>query len=191
LSHFLQIVLAGISIGAIYSLAALGFTIVFKATKVTNFANGEFVMMGGLVSTTLVSNANWPTLAAVAVAAVVVTAVGVALYKFGVQQARRKTILGYAMVTIGFSLLYRGIMQVGVGRDVLFMPNFWVLPEFEVPVGFLICPNDTNLPAPDSVLERSYNVARRTDAPTGGHFTALEQPGLFIDEVRSFFRAYR
>jgi hypothetical protein len=132
LSHFLQIVLAGISIGAIYSLAALGFTIVFNATKVTNFANGEFVMMGGLVAATLVSNADWPTLPAVAVAVIVVSALGVALDKFGVQQARRKTILGYAMVTIGFSLLYRGIMQVGVGRDVLFMPNFGVLPELRV-----------------------------------------------------------
>ena len=129
MSQFLQIVLAGISIGAIYSLAALGFTIVFNATKVTNFANGEFVMMGGLVSAALVSNAHWPMAAAVALAIVVVTALGVALDKLGVQQARRKTILGYAMVTIGFSLLYRGIMQVVVGRDVLFMPNFGVLPE--------------------------------------------------------------
>ena len=132
MSQFLQIVLAGISIGAIYSLAALGFTIVFNATKVTNFANGEFVMMGGLVSASLVSNAHWPMAAAVALAIVVVTALGVALDKLGVQQARRKTILGYAMVTIGFSLLYRGIMQVVVGRDVLFMPNFGVLPELRV-----------------------------------------------------------
>ncbi len=132
MSQFLQILLAGLSIGAIYSLAALGFTIVFNATKVTNFANGEFVMMGGLVSASLSSVANWPLPAAVAAAVIVVTALGIALDKFGVQQARRKTILGYAMVTIGFSLLYRGIMQVGVGRDVLFMPNFGFLPELRV-----------------------------------------------------------
>lgn len=61
----------------------------------------------------------------------------------------------------------------------------------EVPVGFLISPNDTSPPPPDSVLERSYNVVRRIDAATGGHFAALEQPQLFIDEVRSFFRTYR
>ncbi len=132
MSQFLQIILAGISIGAIYSLAALGFTIVFNATKVTNFANGEFVMMGGLVSAALVSNAQWPVPAAVAVAVVVVTMLGLALDKLGVQQARRKTILGYAMVTIGFSLLYRGVMQVVVGRDVLFMPTFGFLPELRV-----------------------------------------------------------
>ena len=132
MSQFMQIVLAGIAIGAIYSLAALGFTIVFNATKVTNFANGEFVMMGGLVAASLVTNAHWPALAAVPTAVLSVTALGVALDRFGVQQARRKTILGYAMITIGFSLLYRGLMQVVVGRDVLFMPNFGVVPDLRL-----------------------------------------------------------
>ncbi|MDB5829981.1 MAG: branched-chain amino acid transporter permease [Variovorax sp.] len=132
MSQFLQIVLAGISIGAIYSLAALGFTIVFNATKVTNFANGEFVMMGGLISASLVANAHWPAPLAVGFAVVSVAALGVVLDKFGLQQARRKTILGYAMITIGFSLLYRGLMQVVAGRDVLFMPNFGVVPDLRV-----------------------------------------------------------
>jgi branched-chain amino acid transport system permease protein len=132
MSQFLQILLAGISIGAIYSLAALGFTIVFNATKVTNFANGEFVMMGGLISASLVVNAHWPATLAVLVAVVSVAALGMALDKFGLQQARRKTILGYAMITIGFSLLYRGLMQVVAGRDVLFMPNFGVVPDLRV-----------------------------------------------------------
>ena len=63
--------------------------------------------------------------------------------------------------------------------------------RLEVPTGFLISPRDTIPPPPDSVLERSYNVVRRTNARTGGHFAALEQPDLFINEVRSFFGAYR
>jgi len=131
-SQFLQIVLAGISIGAIYSLAALGFTIVFNATKVTNFANGEFVMMGGLVSASLVTNAHWSAPLAVLTAVAAVTLLGVALDKLGVQQARRKTILGYAMISIGFSLLYRGLMQVVAGRDILFMPNFGLVPDLRM-----------------------------------------------------------
>lgn len=132
MSQFLQIVLAGISIGAIYSLAALGFTIVFNATKVTNFANGEFVMMGGLISASLVANAHWPAPLAVSFAVVSVAVLGVVLDKLGLQQARRKTILGYAMITIGFSLFYRGLMQVVAGRDVLFMPSFGVVPDLRV-----------------------------------------------------------
>lgn len=61
----------------------------------------------------------------------------------------------------------------------------------EVPTGALICPRDTVLPPPDSVVQRSFNMVRRTDASGGGHFVALEQPALFIEDVRSFFRAYR
>lgn len=132
MSQFLQILLVGISIGAIYSLAALGFTIVFNATKVTNFANGDFVMMGGLIAASLVANGHQSVIVAVVLATIAVAALGIALDKFGLQQARRKTILGYAMITIGFSVLYRGLMQVVVGREILFMPSFGVLPELRV-----------------------------------------------------------
>ena len=129
MNQFIQIVLSGLAIGAIYSLAALGFTIVFNATKVTNFANGDFVMMGGLIAAALVAKAGWAQPLAVVAAVVITTALGVVLDLLGVQQARRKTILGYAMITIGFSLLYRGLMQVTAGRDVLFMPNFGGLSD--------------------------------------------------------------
>jgi microsomal epoxide hydrolase len=68
------------------------------------------------------------------------------------------------------------------------------LPEgqsVKVPTGVLICPCDTNLPPPDSIIQRNYNMVRRIDAARGGHFVALEQPALFVDDVRTFFRAYR
>ena len=61
----------------------------------------------------------------------------------------------------------------------------------EVPTAALICPRDTVRPPPDSVLRRSFNLVRRTDAADGGHFVALEQPSLFVDDVRSFFRDHR
>ena len=45
---FLQILITGVVVGCIYGMAALGFTIVFNATKLINFANGEFLMLGGV-----------------------------------------------------------------------------------------------------------------------------------------------
>jgi branched-chain amino acid transport system permease protein len=130
MSQLAQIILAGVAIGAVYSLAALGFTIVFNATRVTNFANGDFVMMGGLIAATLVAQAQLNQLVAIVFAVLAVTVLGVALDQLGLQQARRKTVLGYAMITIGFSVLYRGLMQVTAGRDVLFMPSFGAIPDF-------------------------------------------------------------
>ena len=44
---------------------------------------------------------------------------------------------------------------------------------------------------PKSYAERTYKLVRWTDMPVGGHFAALEQPKLFVDDVRSFFRKFR
>ena len=63
--------------------------------------------------------------------------------------------------------------------------------KVEIPTGFMLCPADAGEPPPDSWLRRSFNMVHRNDAPTGGHFLALEQPELFAKEVTSFFRSYR
>ena len=128
MTQFFQIVITGLTIGAIYSLAALGFSIVFNATKVTNFANGEFVMMGGLVSASLITIVHLPTPLAVLAACILVTALGVLMDWLGLQHARRKTVLSYAMITIGIGISYRGLMQVVFGRDILFPPAFGGIP---------------------------------------------------------------
>jgi pimeloyl-ACP methyl ester carboxylesterase len=40
-------------------------------------------------------------------------------------------------------------------------------------------------------MEKRYNITRWTEMPRGGHFAAFEQPGLFVDDVRAFFRTIR
>ncbi len=129
MNQFFQIGLSGLTTGAIYALIALGFTIVFNATRVTNFANGEFVMMGGLVSAWLVNSFGWHPLPAVLAAVLVVALLAVLLVRLGIEQARRKTVLSFAMITIGFSIAYRGLMQVTVGRDVIFVAPFGLFPD--------------------------------------------------------------
>ena len=48
-AQFMQFLLTGLTVGAIYALVALGFSIIFNASHVINFAQGEFVMIGGMV----------------------------------------------------------------------------------------------------------------------------------------------
>ena len=128
MTQFFQILITGLVLGSIYSLAALGFSIVYSATKVTNFANGEFVMMGGLVSASLILSAHWPVWLAVLAACFLVALLGVLMDWLGLQHARRKTVLSYAMITIGLGISYRGLMQVVAGRELLFPPAFGLLP---------------------------------------------------------------
>ena len=70
--------------------------------------------------------------------------------------------------------------RVGPGRRIM------------VPTGFTFCPDDNIVPPPDRWLSRVFaNIVHRRDAPRGGHFFAFEQPDLFIETVRTFFRNYR
>ncbi len=132
MTDFFQTAVSGLSTGALYALIALGFTIVFNATKVTNFAHGEFVMMGGLISAALANFAKWPLPAAVLAAVVCVVVAAILLDRVALQYAKRKTVLTYAMITIGASIFLRGLMQIVVGRGVEFLPAFGVLPGIKL-----------------------------------------------------------
>jgi pimeloyl-ACP methyl ester carboxylesterase len=59
------------------------------------------------------------------------------------------------------------------------------------PTGFLSCPNDLFPPPPDAWVRRTYNLARRTNWKSGGHFAAYERGMDLVTDVRSFFRDYR
>ena len=50
MAEFLQFAFSGLTVGAIYALVALGFTLIFNSSDVVNFAQGEFVMLGGMVT---------------------------------------------------------------------------------------------------------------------------------------------
>ncbi len=123
-----QTLISGLTIGAVYGLIALGFTIVYNATKVVNFAHGEFVMMGGVLSTWLMSTFGLPLPIAVVAAIVVVTALGMLLDGVALRSARHQDPLTLMMITIGMAVAFRGLMQVVVGRDVTFLPNFGGIP---------------------------------------------------------------
>lgn len=61
----------------------------------------------------------------------------------------------------------------------------------EVPVGVAAFPDPVEPPPPRSLVERAYNVTRWTNMPRGGHFAAMEQPELFLDDVCAFGRSVR
>ena len=59
-----------------------------------------------------------------------------------------------------------------------------------VPVGVALFPKEIHVP-PRKWVERRYNLVHWTEMPRGGHFAALEEPELFVEDVRKFFRAVR
>jgi branched-chain amino acid transport system permease protein len=77
-SEFLQFAFSGLTVGAIYALVALGFTLIYNASDVLNFAQGEFVMLGGMV-TVFAAAAGVPLPLAALQAIAVAVAVGLGL----------------------------------------------------------------------------------------------------------------
>lgn len=123
MAEFLQFLFSGLTIGAIYALVALGFTLIYNASDVINFAQGEFVMIGGMVTFfTLAAGVPLPLAALLAVTTAVL--VGLCLYRFAIQPARNATAVTLIIITIGASIFLRGVASV------LFDKNFHSYPGF-------------------------------------------------------------
>jgi branched-chain amino acid transport system permease protein len=107
-AQFTQYLLTGLTVGAIYALVALGFSIIFNASHVINFAQGEFVMIGGMATVSLVA-AGVPYLLAIPLAIAGAALVGLALEKFAVEPARGASVVTLIIITIGASIFLRGL----------------------------------------------------------------------------------
>jgi len=121
--EFLQFLFSGLMIGSIYALVALGFTLIYNASDVINFAQGEFVMIGGMVTFFAVS-AGIPLPIAALLALVVAIVVGIALHRLAIEPAKGASPVTLIIITIGASIFLRGIAAV------VFDKNFHSYPPF-------------------------------------------------------------
>ena len=105
--QLLQYIFSGITVGSIYAIVAIGFNIVYSATGIINFAQGEFVMLGGMIAYSL--SQVMPMLPAVLIAVVITTIVGSSLEIIFIRRLASPSILQMIIVTIGLSILIREI----------------------------------------------------------------------------------
>lgn len=111
MSECLQFAFSGLTVGAVYALVALGFTLIFNTSKVINFAQGEFVMLGGM--TTVFAAAAGIPLPLAALLAVMITVVfGVVLYRLAIAPARGASPVTLIIITIGASITMRGVAAI-------------------------------------------------------------------------------
>ena len=117
----LQYVAAGLTSGSIYALIALGFSIIFNASRIINFAQGEFVMIGGMAAATL-SAAGAPLLLAMAGGVALAVVAGLLLEKLAIERARDADVTTLIIITIGASILLRGLAQLAWGKGIHALP---------------------------------------------------------------------
>jgi len=123
LAELLQFLVSGLTVGAVYALVALGFTIIYNASDVVNFAQGEFVMLGGMITVmTYLAGAPLPLAALVAVVAT--AALGVAMNKLAIEPARGAPVVSLVIITIGASIFIRGAAQLVFDKQIHSFPAF-------------------------------------------------------------------
>ncbi|OGL06476.1 MAG: hypothetical protein A3I03_08065 [Candidatus Rokubacteria bacterium RIFCSPLOWO2_02_FULL_68_19] len=118
MARFLQYALTGLSAGSLYALVALGIVLIYRSTRVLNFAHGDVATLGTFVAFALVSQ-GYSFSVAFAVAILVGAALSVAFY-FGVlipAQRQGATLLGQVILTLGLALVFQGVIVYQWGAE--------------------------------------------------------------------------
>lgn len=102
--------------GSIYAIVGLGFTIIYSVTGIINFAQGEFVMLGGMIAFSLIFGLGLPLPAAFILAVILVTLVGVAFNLLAIRPARQASTISLIIITIGAALFIRAVAGLYWGR---------------------------------------------------------------------------
>ncbi len=114
--QLLQLVLAGLTQGAIYALIALGFVTIYNVTGIINFAQGEFAMLGAMFMVSL-TPLGLPAPVAFAIAVAAVVLVGGGIERLAIHPARRASIVTLIIITIGVDIVLRGLALLVWGTD--------------------------------------------------------------------------
>lgn len=121
--QFLQYIFSGITSGSVYALTAIGFTLVFSATHIINFAQGQMVMLGGMLGVSLY-NAGLPMWACFLGAVVMVALISVGMEEAAIRPLLKKGVLAQIIATVGASFVLETAAMLIWGRDAKTMPAF-------------------------------------------------------------------
>lgn len=117
MAYFIQLVFAGVALGCIYALIGLGFSIIFKASDVINFAQGEMLLVGAYVVSSGVFEWHLPFLAAFLLGIVVTVLIGVLFQRFILQRMIGRPVFSILMITIGLDIILRTVILVRWGSN--------------------------------------------------------------------------
>jgi branched-chain amino acid transport system permease protein len=123
-SDFLQFLFMGIQRGCIYAMVAMGFNIIYNATGIINLAQGEFVVLGGLMMVTLTMAMHLPISLAFPLTVVFVMAVGVLMERSTINPVKNPSVLRLIIITIAVSILIKGFAMLFWGKESRHMRHF-------------------------------------------------------------------
>ncbi len=123
-SQIIQFFFTGLNVGSIYALVALGFTMIYNATAIINLAQGEFVMLGGLIMVFFTAVLQIPMYLGFFLTVAVVTTLGAFFERLSTHPLKNASLITLIIITLAGSILFRGIAMLLWGRDPYGLPPF-------------------------------------------------------------------
>ncbi len=120
----IQAIFAALPVGCIYALVALGVALIYNATNIINFAQGEFVMLGGMTMVTLYGEMHLPIYLAIPASVAISTIIGMALMKVAYRPGQNTSLIIVLIITIGASLFISGSAMHIWDADIHRFPSF-------------------------------------------------------------------
>lgn len=148
-SQLFQYLITGITVGSIYAMVAVGFNIIYNVTEIINFAQGEFVMLGGLVMVFFHVSLGIPLILSFPATIILVTALGILLDRLAISPIRQPSVLTLIIATIAASIIIKGAAMLIWGKNPYDLPAFSgrnpitvfgavIQPQYLWVIGFLV-----------------------------------------------------
>ena len=134
---FLSYLINGISLGSIYAIIALGYTMVYGIARMLNFAHGDIIMVGGFAIFTIVSTMGLPPLLWILVAVAVCTVLGVTIERVAYRPLRGASSLAVLITAIGVSYLLQNVALLIFGSNARQFTSVVTLPNLKLADGAL------------------------------------------------------
>lgn len=141
MTNFIQFLVGGISLGSIYGLIALGYTMVYGIAKMLNFAHGDVLMVGGFAAFTVVSTLGLHPAIAVLASIVVCTVLGIVIEKVAYKPLRNASSLSVLITAIGVSYLLQNLALLIFGSNSRQFKS--VVPAYTFRAGNVIITGET------------------------------------------------
>lgn len=135
---FIAYLINGISLGSVYAIIALGYTMVYGIAKMLNFAHGDVIMIGCYVVFTTMSGLHFNPLLSVLISVVVCTVLGITIEKVAYKPLRKASPLAVLITAIGVSYLLQNAALLVFGADTKSFSSIITLPALKLADGKLV-----------------------------------------------------
>ncbi|WP_054032410.1 branched-chain amino acid ABC transporter permease [Desulfatitalea tepidiphila] len=123
-SQLFQFIVTGLTVGAIYAMVAIGFNIIYNVTEIINLAQGEFVMLGGLIMVFMHVTVGLPMILAFVATVLLVTLTGTMLDRLAIKPIRQPSVMTLIIATIAASIVIKGTAMLIWGKSPYDLPAF-------------------------------------------------------------------